>query len=169
MTQKDTGLRVIYNTLVNYSIIDPSEYGNNYSPDIPITRAEMAKMIVRALGLDDEETSREGQTEFADDKDIDSSDREYAILAVENKIINGYPDNTFKPDGFAKRAEAAAMLVNMLSVIVKPSETNTGKEDNFIEPVIEVQIDDDPTTAGIFRIWLANVSSYNDFNYILIN
>ena len=41
-----------------------------------------------------------------------------AITAlVDQGIINGYDDNTFKPKGFATRAEAAKMLYGILPLI----------------------------------------------------
>ncbi|KXG75279.1 S-layer homology domain-containing protein [Thermotalea metallivorans] len=105
-------------TLVAKGIIDKSEYGTKYSPDEKITRIEMAKMIVRAMGLDAEAKEKANQTTtFADDKNIKAKDKGYIIIASENKIINGYPDNTFKPNGKATRAEASTMVIKALDVL----------------------------------------------------
>lgn len=105
-------------TLAVKGIIDKAEYGIKYSPDEKITRIEMAKMIVRAMGLDAEAKEKESQsTKFADDKSIKAKDKGYIIIASKNKIINGYPDNTFQPNGKATRAEASTMVIKALDVL----------------------------------------------------
>ncbi|RKD29002.1 S-layer homology domain-containing protein [Thermohalobacter berrensis] len=117
-------------TLVQENIIVPSEYGQNYEPDKNITRVEMAKMIVRAVGLDEKAKELVGQkTKFNDDNTIKSEDKGYIIIASENGIINGYPDNTFKPNGEATRAEASQMIVNMFDALDKGIEID---EDNDV-------------------------------------
>ena len=58
-------------------------------------------------------------------KDITFTDNdqiaEYALDSVSRLvakgIINGYDDNSFKPKGFATRAEAAKMLYGILPLI----------------------------------------------------
>ncbi|SHH32376.1 S-layer homology domain-containing protein [Caloranaerobacter azorensis DSM 13643] len=116
-------------TLVKKGIILPSEYGDNYEPDKNITRIEMAKMIVRAVGLDEKAKELAGQkTKFNDDNTIKSEDKGYIIIASQNGIINGYPDNTFKPCGEATRAEASQMIVNMFDALDRGIDT--GEEGN---------------------------------------
>ncbi|KGG80493.1 hypothetical protein Y919_06010 [Caloranaerobacter azorensis H53214] len=116
-------------TLVKKGIILPSEYGDNYEPDKNITRIEMAKMIVRAVGLDEKAKELAGQkTKFNDDNTIKSEDKGYIIIASQNGIINGYPDNTFKPNGEATRAEASQMIVNMFDALDRGIDT--GEEGN---------------------------------------
>lgn len=105
------------NTLVEDGVIDAGEYGDSFVPDGNITRIEMAKMVDRALLLDEDAKSFSGATPFNDDEDIVGNDKGYVHLAVEKKIINGYPDNTFRPDGEATRAEAGKMMKSMFDVI----------------------------------------------------
>lgn len=105
------------NTLVEIGGIDKTEYGDNYNPNKNITRLEMAKMVVRTWGLEDDAKAKAGvETSFNDDIDIEDEDKGYIIIASENEIIKGYPDNTFKPDGEATRAEASTIIVNTLEV-----------------------------------------------------
>lgn len=124
----------IINTAVENQIIDRLEYGDNFNPDKNITRVEMAKMIVRALKLDDEAKKKQGEiTSFLDDLAITNADKGYVVIAAENEVIKGYQDRTFKPDGEATRAEAAQMLVNMLKVI----DDMEKESDDVIERVNE--------------------------------
>lgn len=121
----------IINTLVENGIINRSEYGDNFNPDENITRIEMAKMIDRALILDEKAKSMKENTSFEDDNAIKAKDKGYVTLAVENKIINGYPDNTFKPNQTATRAESSKMIDNMLKVGI--SDINIAKVNKILE------------------------------------
>lgn len=105
-------------TLVEAGVIDKTEYGDLYMPDKNITRIEMAKMIVRAVGLGEQAKDMAGNnTKFVDNTDIPTADRGYIIIASDNGIINGYPDLTFKPYGEATRAEASTMVINALDYL----------------------------------------------------
>ena len=116
------------NTAVENHIIDRSEYGYSYVPDEKITRIEMAKMIVRALGFEKDAKNKAGEkTKFLDNITIKDTDKGYVIIASDNGIINGYPNNTFQPNGKATRAEAAQMLMNALNYkAVKDAKTEEG-------------------------------------------
>ena len=110
-------------TLVVSGVIDKAEYGDLYMPDKNITRIEMAKMIVRAVGLGEQAKDMAGNnTKFVDNADIPTADRGYIIIASDNGIINGYPDLTFKPYGEATRAEASTMVINALDYLTSIDE-----------------------------------------------
>ena len=110
-------------TLVCSGVIDKAEYGDLYIPDKNITRIEMAKMIVRAVGLGEQAVDMAGNdTRFIDNTDIPSADRGYIIIASDKGIINGYPDLTFKPYGEATRAEASTMVINALDYLTNIDE-----------------------------------------------
>ena len=110
-------------TLVCSGVIDKAEYGDLYIPDKNITRLEMAKMIVRAVGLSEQAVDMAGNdTRFVDNAEIPTADRGYIIIASDNGIINGYPDLTFKPYGEATRAEASTMVINALDYLTSIDE-----------------------------------------------
>ena len=80
--------------------------GNDmFAPDISITREDTAAIIYRYLG-----SEASGNSSFSDRNDISG----YALDAVDTLsaqgIINGYPDNTFRPKNTITRAETAAIL-----------------------------------------------------------
>jgi len=83
-----------------------------FAPERNITRAEMATMIARALGLSPEE----GNIPFTDAVDIPEYARGYVFAVSAKGIITGYPDGTFRPYNDATRAEAATMIFRMLSL-----------------------------------------------------
>lgn len=83
-----------------------------FGPDDQITREQMAVMVSRAAKLDTEGAP----LIFTDKNDIS----EWAKNAIEritfNKVINGYPDGTFKPKQSTTRAEAATVIVKTLEL-----------------------------------------------------
>jgi|GEM_PF-1104939 len=96
------------NVLMELDVISGYPDGS-YKPAGIVTRGEMAKIIVCALGL---EGYAAGASSF---KDMGGhwSDK-YVAYAVGLGIINGYPDGTFKPDNTVTYDEAAKMLVAAL-------------------------------------------------------
>jgi hypothetical protein len=80
-----------------------------YKPDNIVTRAEMAVIVVRALGLADYAI---GTASFSDMAGHWSNP--YVAYATSLGIIDGYPDGTFRPDNTVSYDEAAKMLVAAL-------------------------------------------------------
>lgn len=88
-----------------------------FKPDRPITREQMAIMMVRALNyggkpatLNTSATST--LSKFKDNKKIQSKDS--VAKAVQEGIIQGMTSKTFVPQGNATRAQAAVMLKRVL-------------------------------------------------------
>ncbi|MGI6487477.1 MAG: S-layer homology domain-containing protein [Syntrophothermaceae bacterium] len=99
------------------AIATAATYGivNGYSDTVfgvsdQITREQMAAMIVRAANLTE---VTEGK-QFVDSDKISAWAKNAVATASENQIINGYPDNTFRPQAGATRAEAATVMVKAL-------------------------------------------------------
>ncbi len=80
-----------------------------YRPDNIVTRAEMAVIVVSALGLADYAT---GTSSFSDMGGHWSNS--FVAYAASMGIIAGYPDGTFRPDRTVSYDEAATMLVAAL-------------------------------------------------------
>jgi hypothetical protein len=77
----------------------------NFRPEDKITRAEAAKILTNSLNL----TLIQSEIGF---RDVPSSHWAYQyILTLKAKgIINGYPDNTFKPENPLSRGEAIKLI-----------------------------------------------------------
>ena len=84
-------------------------YGNgDFRPENTVTRAEAATIIVRTLGLG--EDAKKGDTVFSDvDKNHWASG--YINIAVENGIINGFPEGTFLPEDSVTYEQIVKMVV----------------------------------------------------------
>lgn len=110
---------------IDYSILDKNEYSNY---DRNITREEMAKIIVRALG----KSPRFEETKFDDNDQLTTEKKIYINTCSDIGIIKGYPDNTFKGIKNATRAEASAVI----SGLMKYTENHKPKK-NYNEIYID--------------------------------
>lgn len=83
-----------------------------FKPNLEVTRAEFAAMIVRALKL---QTSDGKGLAFKDNQEIPVWARAYVQTAVEAKLITGYVDNTFGANRWITRSEMAAIIIRALA------------------------------------------------------
>ncbi|WP_312070586.1 S-layer homology domain-containing protein, partial [Anaerotignum propionicum] len=79
-----------------------------FKPDKPATRAEFARIMNQALGL-----NHKGNVSFSD---VSSSDWFYndVAIAMGEQYTAGYPDGTFKPNEIITRAQAAVFIAKAL-------------------------------------------------------
>lgn len=87
---------------------------NTFKPDKQITRAEFVKLVNKYFGF-----NNKGISKF---KDINQSNWYYndVCIAVQAGYINGYEDNTFRPDNLITREEASKIIVS-----IKNQQDNT--------------------------------------------
>ncbi|MCR4428308.1 MAG: S-layer homology domain-containing protein [Caldiserica bacterium] len=78
---------------------------NTFRPDSLVTRAQAVKVILLSLGIQPTEASLPYS-------DISPGHWAYKFVATASKlgIVKGYPDGTFKPEGFITRGEILAMI-----------------------------------------------------------
>lgn len=108
---------------VNAGIVMPDEYPDGkFEPDRPITRQEIAVMVVRALGMQSAAAKGGAVLSFRDADRIPSQAKVFIAVASGQGIIGGFPDGTFGPDKPATRAQAAVMVMRMLNVSGPPKE-----------------------------------------------
>ena len=82
----------------------------NFRPNDPITREEMAVMLVRALGY----TTLAGQAQELEIPFADvTTNKGYIAMAYEMGVINGTSGTTFSPERTATREQAAVMLMRL--------------------------------------------------------
>jgi|GEM_PF-5247650 len=79
-----------------------------FRPNVSITRAEFAVMLVKALGIRGEGA----ELRFSDNSAIGNWAKDEIALAVKAGIISGYSNGTFRPNALITRAEMAVMLAN---------------------------------------------------------
>ncbi|MFC1751209.1 S-layer homology domain-containing protein [Pseudomonadota bacterium] len=90
-----------------------------YRPGNDVTRAEFTKMLLmaheRSAGSFD--SSPEIGKEYFSDVDPSAWFEFYVEKAAANDLVNGYLDNTFKPNNTITRAEAVKIMINASSII----------------------------------------------------
>jgi len=87
--------------------------GGKFSPEEQITREEMAVMVIRAMGIEDEP---QVELEFKDQAKISAWAKEAVALAIEMELIKGDGDY-FRPGNKATRAEAAVLVARAINIL----------------------------------------------------
>ena len=132
---------IIY--LIGKGIILEEEYGDNYSPNTPITRLEIMKMMVRLTDKISNEKIVNSEIGYTDISDLDEQDAEFIEKATQNGLVHGYPDGTLKPQGLATRAEAFTMIYRLDQI--KTAAENAEETETVVEE--EVKSDDEATSG----------------------
>ncbi len=95
---------------------------NRFHSAVQATRAQAAVMLAKALGLT---PATEGS--FVDVGNMTAEDLGY-ILALKNAgIVKGTPDGKFNPNSSVTRAEMAAMLSAIVTVVEEEQTVGTGE------------------------------------------
>jgi len=86
----------------------------SFRPEEYTTREDIAVALVRIMGVTEinykENINLTPAMNFTDAEDVSPRLRRYVILAREYKLINGYPDGSFRPKAGVTRAEAVVLL-----------------------------------------------------------
>lgn len=93
--------------------------GDLFKPDQTVTRAEFTVMLMRALKT--EKHAADAKLSFKDAGSVPSWAKESIAAAASQKLIDGYDDGTFRPEGQITRAEMTAMIVRALHLPVDVS------------------------------------------------
>lgn len=106
-------------TLLFAGVIEPED--SRFRPDDPVNRLDFTTWVAAALELPAEDVPTEAP--FRDWEAIPEDQRGKVLAAVKAGLINGYPDQTFKPDGLITRAELAVIFGRALKAMgVTPEE-----------------------------------------------
>ncbi|MFF2018627.1 S-layer homology domain-containing protein [Paenibacillus sp. NPDC058177] len=97
-----------------------------FDPQAKATREDVAVALVRAMGLATEGVDAESalRWKFNDYGDISPQLAQEVAVAVDKKLIQGFPDGSFKPSAPINRASVATLLYRVL----KSSYTNASKD-----------------------------------------
>ena len=96
---------------------------NTFRPDAPITRSEFVVLLAGALGWSYNDGAMEpGVEPFSDARTIPDWARQAVDYAVQHGLVQGYPDNTLRPDAPITRAEAAVLLDKALRIFAPAAD-----------------------------------------------
>lgn len=133
-------------TAVELKLMDGRQNGT-FEPNAFITRAELTVAVARA--------SNQRVKVNAPFTDINGHWAQNEInIAVQNGWISGYEDNTFKPDSYITRAEAAAIINRMLQ---RMPETNEDLAAGMIKWI------DNSDTNAWYYIAIQEATNSHDF------
>jgi hypothetical protein len=85
--------------------------GDRFGPDLPLTRAQFAKLVVLGLDLNPPAVP---ELQFADREAIPGWAHGYVAAATGAGLIKGFDDGTFKPDEPVTRAQVAVIAARAL-------------------------------------------------------
>ncbi|TMV51195.1 S-layer homology domain-containing protein [Paenibacillus mesophilus] len=86
------------------------------------SREWVAKIVVRAIGKTQDATNKAGtSTSFADNSKISESALGFVNAALSLGIVQGFEDNTFRPDGNVTRAQMATFWSRAEKYLANPS------------------------------------------------
>lgn len=85
-----------------------------FAPDAPVTRAQFAAMLVRALDLD-RDLDAAAELGFTDGAAVPAWAAPYLVRAHAAGLLSGYPDGSIRAAAPVSRAEAAAILDRALT------------------------------------------------------
>ena len=96
------------NVLIELGVVEGYKDGS-YRPENVVTRAEMATLIIKALGLNDYAV---GKSSFTDMNGHWAN--AYVAYATSLGFVSGFGDNTFRPDQTVTYDQAITMVVQAL-------------------------------------------------------
>ncbi|MBR0280309.1 MAG: S-layer homology domain-containing protein [Oscillibacter sp.] len=130
------------------------ENSEPFRPGEPVTRQEMAEMLVKALGLNDAAVSLSShqtilslsaeRTQSAVDKyaspflDLPEGKEGYASIAYAIGMTKGTTDTTFSPNQTATRAQAAAMMARIYEKLSPEPDFRHGFFESFSDAQMEL-------------------------------
>lgn len=84
-----------------------------------MSRLEMANVLCRVClnnGIKAKVFDPENVPQFTDIDDLDEESKLYINYIVENGLVNGYTDGTFKPNNTMTRAEVSTVLIRLMNL-----------------------------------------------------
>ncbi len=106
-------IETVKDYLPGYSFLSAKPF---FEPNSDATRLDVAIAIVKGMGLpiNQKDAAENVKKKFSDAHKIPEELLGYFAVAIEQDLISGYPDGTFRPDDGLTRAAAASLLDRLL-------------------------------------------------------
>jgi len=142
---------------------------NTFRPKQPVTRAELATFIVRAMGLETEAFRKANDPlQVADARDIPAEARGSVVVAIERKVVPPLSDNTFRPARIANRGEAIFALNVLMEVMGRYDFTTATLREVRGGPPPVVVVEDAQKQIRSLRVAVVSAIYRNDATVLLI-
>src|SRR3989339_13427 len=99
---------------------------NTFRPEQPLTRGELAVLLVKAKGFGVDKSIKE---DLFIDVDKDNWAAPYIKVALEKNYVSGYGDGKFKPWKVVDKAEAITVLTKFAGLIIPPTVSSNPYSD----------------------------------------
>ena len=146
----DTKYEAAVEALIELEVVTGYPNGK-YQPEKEVNRAELAKMLVICMGLEEDAQRAQGDNIFTDvslkDGEAYAWARGYVNTAAAAGIIKGYPTGDFKPEKTVTYAEALTMMLRALGYGNVMEEEGTWPT-NAILKARELELTDDVEYAS---------------------
>ncbi|MGG1515066.1 S-layer homology domain-containing protein [Paenibacillus oryzisoli] len=103
-------------TAQGMGLLDKRPVDVNFSPDLPMTRVEMAALVDRVLQAYGVKLQGDVQS-FQDAGSLTEANRTALTHVVQAGIVGGYEDGTFRPQGSLTRAEAFKVISRIIHLL----------------------------------------------------
>ncbi|WP_256759494.1 cadherin-like beta sandwich domain-containing protein [Cohnella sp. WQ 127256] len=104
----------------------------SFHPEREVTRAEFVQLLAKSLGWKEPEATR--MPDYADIDDIGLWARTAISMAVQQGIINGYEDGTFRPARPLTRVEMTVLIIRTLGLPVEADPSTSFADNSSIPP-----------------------------------
>lgn len=111
-----------------------------FAPNKSVTRAEIAKMLVKVKGLDSYAESVSLASSFSDVPDSHWG-KNYIQVAVDLGLLKGYEDGTFKPDKEVSYAETIAIVLRALGYVNIDETSGTSWYSGYVKRMYDIKLD----------------------------
>lgn len=164
----------------NYLSGYPTAGGIQFKPKQAATRAEITVAIVKLLVGHGTKLERDTSNllKFNDWKAIPDADRPYISEAIEQQIVNGFPNATLRPNTPVTRAEAIAILWNAydrLQAVAAAAQTQgtlerfEGRWRNIDMSDLEFTIDFTDAAHGVMSYSASGETFTGNFRYNVLS
>ena len=102
-----------YLKILNDERVISTRYNTSFNPDTPVPRGQVVEMIIKKMGLTVPGSIYE---EVFSDVPRNNKYSRYIVKAQQLGIVEGYPDNTFRPDSSISRSETLAMILRAFEI-----------------------------------------------------
>ena len=133
--------------LVEVGLVNGFE-DNTFRPQDVVTRGQMAKMLVVALGEEGKLSEATKRASAFSDMNASHWSYGYVNIASELKLINGYLDGTFAPDDKVSYAEATAMVIRALGYDEEVAKSKESWPNNYTSYAKKLELYDSLGTVS---------------------
>ncbi len=114
-------------------------------------RYEVAKLLTRVMGADDDELDHEASTaEYVDSADIPADAKAYVRYVTDAELMNGMGDNKFGPMVDVTRAQISTLLYRLREKTMETYVLGSVKEvDSEMETITYIGADGEEDTAAV--------------------